>query len=529
MKLFVKGDLDGFFALVLDNMLMLMLMSGLCQGFLGFSSELFFVKILPATAVGLVIGNVFYAREALKLAKKENRTDVCAIPYGTSILTVVAFVFLAMYPVQQLALSNGLSKEEADIMAWRGGLLACFCSGLIEFFGAFVVYHIRRFTPRAAMLATLGGIGFTFIALDFVFRSFTYPLVGITTLGLTMLVYFGGVRLKLGLPVGLVIVVIGTILAWILHKTQGSPIVPGGALQPEMIGLHLPIPVFSYLIAAFSMLPQLLPVLAPIGIIHLVLSLQNIESAEAAGDKYDPKPALAVNGLGTVAAAVFGSPFPTTIYIGHPGWKKLGARAGYSILTSAVLGLICITGTASILFYYVPLEAGMAILIWIGVSMITQAFEATPRAHIPAVVMGFIPPVGAYAALVLKHALSTTGTLSETTFFNTAMQDTMIATRTFFSHGAFAIEQGYVYTSIILAASTVCIIEKKFRAASAWFLAAAFFAMIGLTHQYEFTFGDTISTLNWELNDWFWSYLFVAAVLFITPWITNPSDSNTHH
>ena len=74
-------------------------------------------------------------------------------------------------------------------MAWRAGLLACIGSGLIEFLGSFIVYHLRKFTPRAALLATLGGIGFTFIALDFVFRSYTYPLVGITTLGLAMLVY----------------------------------------------------------------------------------------------------------------------------------------------------------------------------------------------------------------------------------------------------------------------------------------------------------------------------------------------------
>ena len=146
VKRFVRGDLDGFFALGLDNMVMLILMSNLCQGFLGFSSELFFGKILPATAVGLAIGNVYYWRQALSLAERENRQDVCALPYGTSILTIIAFVFLAMFPAQQLALADGLSKEEADLVAWRAGLLACFGSGLIEFFGSFIVYRLRDFT-----------------------------------------------------------------------------------------------------------------------------------------------------------------------------------------------------------------------------------------------------------------------------------------------------------------------------------------------------------------------------------------------
>ncbi|MCB1120403.1 MAG: NCS2 family permease [Verrucomicrobiae bacterium] len=529
MKLFVKGDIDGFFALGLDNLLMLMLMSSLCQGFLGFSSELFFTQILPATAVGLAIGNIYYARTALKLARKENRTDVCALPYGTSILTVVAFVFLAMYPVQQVALSNGLTKEEADLMAWRAGLLACFGSGLIEFFGSFVVYHIRRFTPRAAMLATLAGIGFTFIATDFIFRSFAYPLVGLTTLGLTMLVYFGGVRLKLGLPVGFVILALGTALAWFFYRDVEIPIVPGGPLQPEMFGLHIPLPVFGDLFAAFTMLPQLLPVLAPVGIIHLILSLQIIESAEAAGDRYEPKPALAVNGLGTLAAAVLGSPFPTSIYIGHPGWKALGARAGYSLINATVLGLFCITGTASLLFHYVPVEAGMAVLIWIGVSMMTQAFDASPKKHIPAVVLGIFPPVGAYVSLCIKHGLSTGGVVAGTNFYEAGILKSMAGVRNFFVDGAFAMEQGYVYTSIILAASTVCIIERKFRAAAWWYVAAAVFAAIGLTHQYAFTPGDTVSKLSLEFNEWFWGYLIVAGILFIAPWITRENGAGVPH
>lgn len=529
MKLFVKGDIDGFFALGLDNMLMLILMSSLCQGFLGFSSELFFTKILPATAIGLAIGNFYYARAALKLAKQENRKDVCALPYGSSILTIVAFVFLVMYPVQQMALTEGLTKDEADLMAWRGGLLACFGSGLVEFFGSFVVYHIRRFTPRAALLSTLAGLGFTFIALDFVFRSYAYPLVGIVTLGITMIMYFGGVRLRMGIPVGFVILLIGSCLAWYFYHDVEIPIAPGGPLQLEMIGLYIPIPVVGDLIASFGMFPRLFPILAPLGMIHLVLSLQVIESAEVAGDKYDPKPALAVSGLGTIAVSILGSPFPTAIYIGHPGWKVLGARAGYSVLNAIVIGLICLTGTASLIFHFIPVEAGMAILIWIGMSMMIQAFGATEKKYIPAVVLGVVPVVGAYVALCLKHALSAAGAHSETNFFEPSILKTFADVRNFFPDGAFALEQGYIYTSMILAASTVCIIDKKFRAASYWFVAAAVFAAIGLTHQYNFIFGDTVSKLSFEANEWFWSYLVVAAILFITPWITKQALHTDHH
>jgi len=45
---------------------------------------------------------------------------------------------------------------------------------------------------------------------------------------------------------------------------------------------------------------------------NLIGSLQNLESAEAAGDSYPVKSSLAANGIGTIAAACFGSCFPTT-------------------------------------------------------------------------------------------------------------------------------------------------------------------------------------------------------------------------
>ena len=43
---------------------------------------------------------------------------------------------------------------------------------------------------------------------------------------------------------------------------------------------------------------------------------------------------MITDGLGTMLGAVCGSPFPTTVYISHPGYKRINARCGY------VLGLV---------------------------------------------------------------------------------------------------------------------------------------------------------------------------------------------
>ena len=131
--------------------------------------------------------------------------------------------------------------------------------------------------------------------------------------------------------------------------------------------------------------------------------------AEAAGDSYPERSSLAVNGLGTLAAAGFGSCFPTTIYIGHPGWKALGARAGYSVLNAAFFTVVCISGVVAAIAWAVPIDAGMAIVLYIGLVITAQAFQATPKAHAPAVVVGLLPGVAAWGVLLAKTSLKVVG------------------------------------------------------------------------------------------------------------------------
>ena len=78
----VRGDIDGFFGLALDNLVQLLLIDTLCRFVLGFPPELVYGRVLPGAAVSILIGNLFYAFQAKKLAERTGRTDVCALPYG---------------------------------------------------------------------------------------------------------------------------------------------------------------------------------------------------------------------------------------------------------------------------------------------------------------------------------------------------------------------------------------------------------------------------------------------------------------
>src|SRR5436305_9312495 len=179
MRPFVRGDLDGFFGLALDNLVQLLLIDNLCRFVLGFPPELLYGRVLPACAISLVIGNLFYAWQAHQLAKRTGRTDVCALPYGINTVSLIAHVFLVMLPAKALAATAGVADPAR--VAWQAGLVATLCSGIIEFAAAFVAERVRRATPRAALLSTLAGIALGVISFGFLFRSFARPVVGLNT------------------------------------------------------------------------------------------------------------------------------------------------------------------------------------------------------------------------------------------------------------------------------------------------------------------------------------------------------------
>jgi AGZA family xanthine/uracil permease-like MFS transporter len=229
--------------------------------------------------------------------------------------------------------------------------------------------------------------------------------------------------------------------------------------------------------------------------------------------------------VGTLAAACFGSCFPTTIYIGHPGWKRLGARIGYSLLNGAFITSVCLTGTVALIALAVPIEAGLAIVLWIGVVIVAQAFEAVPTRHIAAVAVGILPGIAAWGAFMLKQGLRAAGMGGPTGAQFSPGLETSINALDIAARGLFALEQGFLFTAMILAAVTVEIIEQRFARAAAWCLVGAALSWVGLIHAYAWNSGDTVVALGWGSGArWSAAYLCASGFLLAAPFLTNPRD-----
>jgi len=336
-------------------------------------------------------------------------------------------------------------------------------------------------TPRAALLSTLAGIAISFIALDQTLKIWDRPIIAFIPLALILAEYFSHVKLPFRIPAGFYAIAIGSAIAW----TTGA--MDAGRLAGSTNQIHFYPPGLAF-IDVFSdiALPDILPYLSisiPMGLMAFFGTLQNLESASAAGDTYPAMPSLAMNGIGSMIGSLFGSPFPATVYIGHPGWKGLGARSGYSIINGTVITVICCTGLMSVIVSSIPLEAGYPILLWIGVIITAQAFQVTPKEHAPAVALGLLPSISAWGFNVLRQFINSDGK------YGNAQINEIISITLPHLKGILTFSEGSLFSAMFLSAVAVYLIEKDFLKAFYWTIPLIIFSYFGFIHSHEIGIG----------------------------------------
>jgi adenine/guanine/hypoxanthine permease len=397
VPLWVPGDWNAFFGLFTNVLLNVLVLTGLVLGVVKLPNDVVFGRILPALGIALPLGNLWYAYLAYQMAKREHRTDVAAMPYGPSVPHMFIVVFGVMLPIYL--------QTNDPIRAWQAGLAWCFIIGVIILIGAFVGPTIRKYTPRAAMLGALAGISIAFISLRPAFQSWDVPWVAFVSLTLVLIGWTAGIRLPGNIPAGLAAVIVGTALGW----ATGIMKAPDVAASFGQVGLHLPLPSGD-VVVGFGAIASLLATAIPLGIYNFTEGMNNVESAAAAGDNYPLRNILLADGIGAIVGSFLGSPFPPAVYIGHPGWKAVGGRIGYSLATGVLVAVVCWLGLAALLLAIIPLVAILPILLYIGLVIGAQAFQASPARHAPAVVLALLPNIASWGQSQVETTLATAGT-----------------------------------------------------------------------------------------------------------------------
>ncbi len=202
-----RGDLNAFFGLGFNILVNVLTLTTLMIGVVKLPADDVLGTVLPALGVALVLGNLYYTFLARRLARRENRSDVTALPYGPSVPHMFIVVFVVMLPVY-------LATKD-PIQAWQSGLAWAFMIGVIVIIGGFVGPYIRKPTPRAAMLGTLAGISITFISMRPAAQMWEAAWIGLPVLAIILIGFFTDVKLPGNIPVGLVALLVGTAIGWI--------------------------------------------------------------------------------------------------------------------------------------------------------------------------------------------------------------------------------------------------------------------------------------------------------------------------
>ena len=106
--------------------------------------------------------------------------------------------------------------------------------------------------------------------------------------------------------------------------------------------------------------------------------MDNVESADGGRRPFPTTRVLTADGVVSLIGCLMGNPFINAVYIGHPGWKAMGGRIGYSAATGVMVIVLCWFGIISLLLALVPLVAISPILLYIGMLIGAQAFQTTP-------------------------------------------------------------------------------------------------------------------------------------------------------
>jgi len=469
VRWWVAGDWNGFFGLFTNVVLNVIVLTGLCLGVVNLPADTVFGRILPALGIALPIGNLYYAYLAYKLAQREGRSDVTAMPYGPSVPHMFIVVFVIMLPVYL--------KTKDPLLAWQAGLAWAFIIGVIVLFGILFGPWVRAHTPRAAMLGTLAGISIAFISLRPAFQMWEVPWIAFVSLAIVLISWTANTRLPFGLPGGLAAVIVGIVVGWVAYFAGWSEVVKAEQVRASFgqFGPHLPFIGMEAWRGLADVAPLLVTAI-PLGIYNFTEAMNNVESASAAGDSYDLRKILAADGIGAIAGAMLGSPFPPAVYIGHPGWKAVGGRIGYSLATGVVIALVCFLGLTALLLAVVPLVAILPILLYIGLVIGAQAFQASPQSHAPAVVLAIIPNVAAWGQLQVDSALNAAGTSAAQVGAGKLAGSGLVY------HGMELLGGGAVLAGLVLGALAAFIIDRRLREAGLWAFAGAVLAFFGFIH-----------------------------------------------
>ena len=470
------GDINAFFGLMLDNIGNMILMASLLVLTFGMPVDFVLTRMIPGTGVGVMVGDLIYTVMAFRLAKRTGRSDVTAMPLGLDTPSTFGSVFLIIGPAYLAAGKRGLDPTAAARHAWFLGVAMIFASGIFKLVCAVFSGLVRKVVPRAGLLGSLTAIALVIISFLPLIDIAAQPVAGFAALAVVLVTLTARWELPWRIPGALAGLAVGCVVYYGMHLCGLGPGL-GAEGGPSPVGfrpgLHMRVEAW---LAWFHLngreVVSYLPVAIPLALATVVGGIDCTESAAVAGDDYPTGTVIAVEGVATLAGGLFGGVIQSTPYIGHPAYKAMGARAGYTLATALFVGGAGVLGYFDWIFYVIPKPVVFPILIFVGLEITAQSFHATPRRHYPAVALACVPALAYLARLAVDQVLPATP--AAFTHLSPQAQhwvqtDLMLA-------------NGFIVTSLLWGTMLAHMIDGRIKSAAVTAALAGVFAWFGIIH-----------------------------------------------
>ena len=481
-----KGDVNAFFGLMLDNIADLLLTIGLLAAVFAFPTDFALQYMVPGTAIGVLVGDLLFFWMALALVKRTGRSDVTAMPLGLDTPSSLGMVFFVLGPAYasqfgdiSAAEATDTARWDAAAYAWKIGICSIFISGLFKLVCAFFSDSIRRFLPRAGLLGSLAAVALVLISFLPLIEILHFPIVGMISLSIILGTLVARVPLPFKTPGALGALLVGGV---VYYSMSAMGLLPGGgettinpsdALMPTG---WLEVFQVGWLSALQDSL-HYLPIVIPFALGTVIGGIDCTESAAAAGDEFPTNKVIAVEALATIAASLCGGVIQTTPYIGHPAYKAMGGRSAYTLATALFVGGAGLLGYFGFLYLIIPKATISPILIFIGLEITAQSFQATDRKHYPAVAFACVPALAALAAIFADKILNNPALLSQ----NIGVEDLGAALH----HEIRTLQvlsSGFIVTSLLWASCLAAMIDQRLPRSAGFLGIAAACALFGVIH-----------------------------------------------
>ena len=509
------GDINAFFGLMLDNVVNLAVLAGILVAGFGFPATLVYTRMFPGTALGVLFGDVVYTVMAIRLAQRTGRTDVTAMPLGLDAPSTIGMALTVLGPAFVVAKAK-MPANDAAILAWQVGMATMVIMGVFKLGMSFIGDRIRRAIPEAGLLGSIGGVGIALLGTLQLGEIYGEPVVGMMALGVIIYTLVAKIRLPFNLPQVLASVVLGAALYYglgafglLVHGvTTPTPNFPAG----------LPLPSFGFLKGMPIAVHDYIPLALPFAILTVIGGINVTESARIAGDDYNTRDILLTEAIATLIAGVCGGVSQSTPYIGHPAYKAMGGRAGYTLATGLFIGLGGIFGYIAFMADALPKPALAPILVFVALDITEQSYHATPKRHAAAVTLAVLPSVAqlvqiflsqVYNGALLSAAIDPAGTMKATGIGNPDFIRTCAV--------MIVLAHGFILTAMLWGGAVAFLIDRRITAAAATLAACAVLSFFGFIHSVTPSGGVY---LPWSIGStlpyhWAAAYLGFAAMIVV--------------